>query len=361
MYETFFDLRRRPFVSTADPLCYYPAPTHERAIALLTSCIEGGDGLGVLLGPTGSGKTLISHRLLDRLDPGLSTIMITNTHFAGVADLFQAILYDLSLPAQGSEQDLRLRFIDFLVERFNEGGGALLLIDEAHLLAPKYLEELRLLTNLEGKGVHALRVLLFAGERLLKTLARPELEPFRQRIGVVAQLEGLDHDHTLEYVRAHIAAVGGLADAIFTANALCEIAERSGGLPRRINQLCHRALCTAWSHQSGTVDSDDVAEAASQLWPLEERQAVQTHHLAAGLELRSPPTVARDEPVLADPAPSVVEVGAGDSRTSALDGFDATGTDEPTVIEPEALMETVRTQPRDRTGGASKMRQLFGR
>src|SRR5438128_5857101 len=114
MYETRFGLRQRPFPATPDPTCYYPATGHERSLAQIQQAIADDDGLVLLTGEPGTGKTLLCHCLLERLGSEISCAFLTNSHFRDRTSLFQAILYDLSLPYEGrSEQELRLAFTDY--------------------------------------------------------------------------------------------------------------------------------------------------------------------------------------------------------------------------------------------------------
>src|SRR5689334_8021415 len=122
MYETRFGLRQRPFAATPDSAGYYPAATHEHALARLLHGLQDGAGLALLTGPAGSGKTLLVHVLLERLGADLTSVFITNTHLNDRTDLFQALLFDLALPHEAArEQDLRLRLTDFLLRNFAAG------------------------------------------------------------------------------------------------------------------------------------------------------------------------------------------------------------------------------------------------
>ncbi len=48
MYPTHFGLRQRPFPATPDPARYYPATSHERALARLLHGLGDGEGVVVL-------------------------------------------------------------------------------------------------------------------------------------------------------------------------------------------------------------------------------------------------------------------------------------------------------------------------
>src|SRR5262249_28328978 len=129
MYATHFGLRRRPFRATPDNESYYPATTHERALAQLLEGLKDEMGLLLLTGAPGTGKTLLCHRLLDQLGSQTNGVFLTNSHFSSRCGLLQAILYDLSLPYQGlGEQELRLALTDHLVQNFAAGRRAIVVI-----------------------------------------------------------------------------------------------------------------------------------------------------------------------------------------------------------------------------------------
>src|SRR5262245_11763229 len=108
MYEKHFGLRRRPFRPTPDSDSYYPATTHEQALEQFLHGIENGEGHLLLTGLPGTGKTLLCHRLLERLGPQSCAAFLTNSHFVDRAGLLQAILYDLSVAwERKTEQEMR--------------------------------------------------------------------------------------------------------------------------------------------------------------------------------------------------------------------------------------------------------------
>src|SRR6266705_24082 len=115
MYHTYFGMKQRPFGASPHLDSYYPAAGQQEALATLRYCITQGRGVALLTGPAGTGKTLVCHRLTSSLETDFTTAMITNTNIQSIKALLQAILYDLSLPYHGlDEQELRLTLTDFL-------------------------------------------------------------------------------------------------------------------------------------------------------------------------------------------------------------------------------------------------------
>lgn len=257
-----FGLKDRPFKPRPDLGSYYPATGHEDALGRLRSALADGEGIAVLTGEMGTGKTLLAQCLLDRLGEDTVTALITNSHFGRRADLLQAILYDLSLPYEGKcEQELRLALTDFLLARHVAGQMTLIVIDEAHLLPASVLEELRLLGNLESPRGKAVQVILIGLPSLNETLNRPELAPLRQRIVTRVSLEPLGLHEAADYLLHQLRVAGARPDALIADEAVELIARAAGGIPRVINQVAFEAFAQTAKAGAGRVDVEGALEA----------------------------------------------------------------------------------------------------
>jgi type II secretory pathway predicted ATPase ExeA len=264
---TRFGLRRRPFPAGPDPSCYYPADGCERALDRLQGALADGEGVLVLTGGPGVGKTLLCHCLLERLGDDAPTAFLTNSHVRDRAGLLQAVLFELSLPHEGrGEQELRLALTDYLLRTFAATGRpAVLVVDEAQHLDADLLEELRLLGNLEAGGGRALQVVLVGQPALLEALARPELASLRQRIAVRAELEALPLQEAADYLLHHLRAAGARPEEVLSAEALELLARGARGVPRLLNQAAHWAVALALEGAAEAVDAEAAVEALAAL------------------------------------------------------------------------------------------------
>jgi type II secretory pathway predicted ATPase ExeA len=266
MYERHFGLSRRPFAATAEAVTYYPATPHERALEQLLDAWGAQVGFAALVGEAGTGKTLVGHRLLSRLEPAPVLVWLNHTHLPDHAALFQALLHDLDLPYLGqSEEELRLQLIDHLLQVYQDGKQTLILVDEAQHLPPALLEELRLLGNLEARQSKVVQMLLIGKPVLMETIRQPELASLAQRIGAPVPLPPLDVHEAVDYLRHHLKAAGGRPERLVSDEALTLLAERVRGVPRLLNQALHLALQFAWTAGQAAVDSEAVLDALHDL------------------------------------------------------------------------------------------------
>jgi type II secretory pathway predicted ATPase ExeA len=266
MYHSFFGMKQRPFGATLQLRNFFAATDQEEALATLRYAITQGRGIGLLTGPSGTGKSLVCHRLTASLESGFTTAMITNTNITTIKALYQGILYDLSLPYHGlDEQELRLTLTDFLLGKYAAGGRTVLIIDEAQNLAAPLLEELRMLGNLEGESEKLLQIVLAGHSRLMEVLRSPQMGTLYQRIGARATLAALGDEETVHYIQHQLQSAGVLPDEILTYDAMTAVYEASGGIPRVVNQLCERALLLAYVAESHRVDAEFVEQASADL------------------------------------------------------------------------------------------------
>jgi type II secretory pathway predicted ATPase ExeA len=266
MYLTDFGLARRPFPATPDRSYYYPGTSHETALAALLRAMEENVGFALLAGAPGTGKTLLCHCLLERLGPNVFSAFLSNSHFPDRLSLFQGILYDFSLPYEdGTEQVLRLRLTDYLLNNCSGAKRSVLLVDEAQHLSGDLLEELRLLGNLEAGQGKAFQVILVGQEGLMQTLSRPEMSACLQRLAVRATIEPMGVEEGVDYLLHHIRLAGGLPEALWEEPALEIVARGAKGIPRLLNQAGHQALMLAHQAEMSRVDAEAALEALAML------------------------------------------------------------------------------------------------
>jgi general secretion pathway protein A len=265
MYEARFGLKRRPFSPMPDSSLYYPSTVHEEALAPILRAVRDDEGMAVLAGEPGTGKSLLGQILLERV-PDCENAFLAHSQFADRRGMLQTILFDLGLPHDDdvSEQTLRLRLIDHALKTAASGKRLICVVDEAHHLTPDMLEELRLLGNLEA-GRKAFQVVCLAQSPLLETLKQPKMASLNQRLAVRMVLPALTVDDSHDYLRHQIKVVGGRPEAVFDDEALDVLANGSRGVPRLLNQSAYQALLLADAGELKKVDAECASEALLRL------------------------------------------------------------------------------------------------
>lgn len=266
MYEAWFGLSRRPFSATPDPSCFFSTEATRGAVDELTVCLESGQGVALLLGPAGSGKTLICSQVAQELRRQFSVVALTHSGFGSRRALLQTLLSELGQPyASLGEQELRLRLVPAIRERGQSTRGLVLIVDEAEHLSEGLLEELRMLADLAEGGTPLVRLLLSGQPRLEETLAHPQLQPLNQRLRSHVCLPTFTREESREYIDYRLTWAGGRLAEVFDESALEAIVDACDGLPRCLNQLGDHVLLLSYVAEQKPVARLAVEEALDDL------------------------------------------------------------------------------------------------
>jgi len=266
MYEAYWGLNEKPFENTADPRFLYYSKQHEEAFTRLIYAIQEQKGAAVLSGVFGCGKTVVAQAVLSSLSKGkYETAFVINPQLSHV-ELLREILYDLglkdNLPAQ--KTDILHALNETLHHNMDNGKQTIVIIDEAHLIEDRLIfEELRLLLNFQYKNKFLLTLILLGQPELKEKINN--IKQLAQRIAIKYHLSGLTETETLEYVHHRLRIAGVQLKEIFDNSALKIIYEQSGGIPRRINQICDMALLTGFGGQKEIINEEIIMEVVKDL------------------------------------------------------------------------------------------------
>ena len=273
-YERFFGLREQPFALTTDPRFHYKTESHRRAFDELRQGLERGEGFLLLTGETGTGKTTLSRAVIDSLGGRTFSAIITNPAVAD-AELLRVILRDFGVVSREELRRGRLEAADaqHLLETLDSflrslaplGARAVLVVDEAQGLAPRTLEQLRVLGNMEAGGRRLIQIIMSGQPRLEATLAADDMAQLAQRISRRVRLEPMTKDEVEQYISHRLHVAGGEAQVGFTNEAIALIHRHAQGVPRIVNLICDRALDEARVDAASTVAVEHVKRAVAAL------------------------------------------------------------------------------------------------
>lgn len=260
MYEEFYGFREKPFAIAPDPAFLYLSRKHQRALTLLSYGLENEVGFTVITGEIGSGKTTLIRAILNNLDEHITVGLVSNTQCESFQELLRWILFSFNLDYHKSDKvELYDTFIEFLLKEYGESRRTVLIVDEAQHLSPSALEQLRMLSNVNAEKDQILQIILVGQPELRKTLLRPELHQFAQRIGVDYHLMPLDAQETRGYIQKRLVLAGG-NPKLFAEDTFELIWRSTRGIPRLINILCDTALVYGFSDQQRRITADLVRD-----------------------------------------------------------------------------------------------------
>ena len=255
MYESFYKFDRSPFSNIPDPEFLYLSPNHKRALSILEYALAARAGFCVVTGDVGAGKTTLLRSVLQRLDSNIEIGLVSNTQCDSFEEFLSWILLAFDLHPQGKGKvELYDDFIRYLIEQHDRGRPVTLIVDEAQHLGYKYLEQLRMLSNVNTEKGLLLQTILVGQPELWELLRKPELEQFAQRISYDYFLEPLANaDLTKEYIQFRLRQAGG-ETGLFAEDTYDTIWQATGGVPRLINLLCDTALLYGYAEEKTVID-----------------------------------------------------------------------------------------------------------
>jgi general secretion pathway protein A len=315
MYEQFYGLRERPFDLTPNPKYLVLTESHLEVLRNLEYGIGSRQGITLLLGEAGSGKTTVIRAAIERQPIKVHCVhwnnpMLSRAEFVEML----ASSFGLSEAASKSKAALLIELQRLLVERRERDETTALIVDEAQGLPLELLEEIRLLANIETNDEKLMSVIIAGQPELAGRLNDRSLRQFKQRIGLRCELRPLTAMETAAYIAGRIRAAGGVGAKLFTRDAVMAIHENSAGLPRTISVIADNALLGGFAAGERPVGTSLVREICRDFDIAPGRAAAQ-----AGEPIL--PAAARPAPVEAGPARSPGMFGAFSTKRKRFSFF----------------------------------------
>jgi type II secretory pathway predicted ATPase ExeA len=220
-------------------------------------------------------------KLLSELDEDLLIAKVFQTQLDEV-EFLQAVLVQVGLdPFEAKKVQLLDMLNGFLVKRFQQNKQIVLIIDDAHNLSMKVLEEIRMLAGLETRRQKVLHVILVGQPQLDEILDHPGMDQLRQRVKLRYKLSALNEEEIGAYIRHRLGVAGAGDGDLFRPETLPLIYKYTGGIPRLINTLCDMGLTCAYADGLSEVTLEVMESGIKELeWPFYaermERHRVQT-------------------------------------------------------------------------------------
>lgn len=333
---------RRPFLSTPDARVYFPASAIEKARRSVARCLRRGEGVALVVGEPGMGKTLLARTIASEFDGQDQASVVSASRKLNVKAFLQQFMFGLRQKFCGcDETEMRLMTLDYL-ERSPQR-RCVLLVDDAHNLSAPVFDEIRTLVDQAAGASKELAVALFGGAALEDRLNLPQLYPFQQRIVCRAYLDAFSYAETRRFIDRELKR-SGIA-AAFTKDAKDRVANLSAGVPRVITQICDRAL---WLASDGALELSDgeleTSEApkkrAEPFWTIDIKEVERAWNNLQNIKQEEEEE--ESEPPAADDSSPTVEFGLLDDDEDGE--YNESGDSEEPVPQENNVTVTVDTE-----------------
>ncbi|RZQ83892.1 ExeA family protein [Vibrio vulnificus] len=256
MYLQHFGFHTQPFSQTPNTELFLGLAPHFEAIQTVMAALDMGEGIVKVTGEVGTGKTMVCRMLIDQLSDKVNLVYLPNPVLSG-HELQMAIAREMGLKTYDSVS-LVPQIQDRLIGMRQRGMRTVLLVDEAQALPLEAMEALRLFGNLETEQEKLLQIVLFGQPELDERIAQHELRQFRQRITFSCQLRPLTIEEGVAFIDRRLAKAGDGDQQYLTTEQKKALWRGAGGIPRLINQLCHKAFLLAYMQQQKNVTNQHL-------------------------------------------------------------------------------------------------------
>ena len=261
---THFGFTRTPFSKSLAPAELFSRLPHQEAVARILHCIAE-SAVGVITGEVGAGKTVAARAARATLDPSRhGLIYIANPAF-GTRGLYVTVVRALGGAPRFFKAEVMAQAQELLdAEEAERHRRVVIVVDEAHLLSPAQLEELRLLTNADMDSRSPFALILLGQPTLARQLRLGVFAALDQRIATRFHIPPMDLGDGTAYLRHHL-ALAGRSDQLFADDAVVRLHRLSGGIPRALDNAATATLIAVAADGKEIVDDACAKKAVAEL------------------------------------------------------------------------------------------------
>jgi len=251
--------KEHPFRSSADPRFLFLSSLHEDVLARLQGLVEWREGLGVIEGPIGTGKTSVARRLyeLTTQDEQYRPVYIHTATYNTQLDAARDIARHFGLDSRRAYTDQLRDLEGLLVALRQEEVTPVVIIDDAQLMSSDSLETIQNILNFDLRE-KLMQIVLFGQlEVHLNFAKQPAL---LDRVAYWTKLGALPFNDMVGLLNFRL-NVAGRAEPLFTDAALTALFEFSSGVPRPLIIVCNEVLRTLATSGRDEADEADITAA----------------------------------------------------------------------------------------------------
>ncbi len=266
MFEEYYKLSGRPFQLTPDPKYYYQPESHKPINAYLSGGLKEPNGISLVTGDIGTGKTTLARHLQETLDKSHYLVgMMSNTRVSGT-DLMVTVANAFEMDARAESMDAFMALLTkFASDTQSSGKWPVLIVDEAQSLSNEALEELCDALGLGGseQKMHCFLIAQPGLEKRIKADQVPKI--LTDNLTEKWELEPLSPAESADYLLHRLKLVGWNQSPTFSDDAMKVLHSSSDGIPRQLNTLCVRVLLYGALDEMQEIDQKAVDTVASEM------------------------------------------------------------------------------------------------
>lgn len=266
MYYDFYHLKRPPFLLRPESTSLFISPYQYAAVECISHGIADRQGMCVLIGADGVGKTtLLRASLESNRQKRFKTIYLADANVPFI-EVLRKMYRALGL--QVTTESLSEMLTDLykvLIKEYKNGLNIVLVLDNAEYYSIVNLEHLMLLDKLKMNSHHIVQLVFVGNMAFKKSIYEGLSKTLKQNISILSYIPPLNKEESYRYIYYHLAKIRVLDEPIFTNKALQYLIDYAQGIPRSLNTVCTEALREGFWCQQKPITAKIVRRAIAQI------------------------------------------------------------------------------------------------
>jgi type II secretory pathway predicted ATPase ExeA len=264
--RSFFGFKSLPFTKSLEPDGLFVTDNFTEGLDRLRYLIDR-RGTAAVFGAPGTGKSTLVGSFLSSLGKSTHAVAYVDHSTCATLDLYREIARSFQIEPRFRKADVMRELKERLLKLSRQQKlTPILVIDDAHLLTSRFLDELRLLTSFDGDSRDDLTLVLCGQPQLESQLRLAVNEALAQRIVLKIRLRSFHPEEVERYISYRLELAGRTAK-LFLPEAIEALARGSRGIPRIIDRIAEHSLLLALKGKKKEIDAEVITEAIDEVEP----------------------------------------------------------------------------------------------
>lgn len=264
-YLSYYQLKENPFGKYVANGNIFENEDVLEAAARIEYAVEV-DGIALITGEPGTGKTTAVRKYFDELDPELYKLVYISASNFKVFDFYHILCEALDLSTESCQYVSLFKKIQtaFMNLQTKDHVKPVVVIDDAHMLSSRIIEEFKLFYDFDFDSRCYVSLILIGNSGIREQIRKNKFESLRDRIVANYDMQGMAPKESSEYIKSRIRVSGGDAD-LFNGQVLNAVHHAGSGNCRRMNTILTNMLMIGYSEKRTTFSVEDVKRARDEM------------------------------------------------------------------------------------------------
>jgi len=243
METNYSSLGNQAFGEDADALIIIKYRSHQGALDFLQSALRQPNGIGLLHGPDGSGKTITVRELATQLSHDTDIAFVDGMHLKP-RGLLTKILSQYGYESKAEPDEQLLKTVNEIATRQTRSWQPpILVVDNVDRMYPSTLRVLNTLAAQTVQERFTMRFILTGYEGVQALIKSGGMRSITQRSPATYSMSPLTAKEMMIYLHARLQAAGSeRADTVFPFDVCDRLREQSDGWPGTLNKYALEAI-----------------------------------------------------------------------------------------------------------------------